>query len=97
MLETHKTDGSHIFLGKCNPLIIGTLCCIKVGNGVHYKLILNALQATYVVAFGESLRFARSQGLDTSKVAAVLVDRSGGVIASIAVAAYPLQNIPLTF
>jgi 3-hydroxyisobutyrate dehydrogenase len=69
----------------------------KAGSGMRYKLILNTLQATHLVAFGESMKLAKQQGLDTTQVSAALIDRPGGVVTQIAATAYPLSDIPLTF
>lgn len=69
----------------------------KAGSGMRYKLILNVLQATHIVAFGESMKLAQSQGLDIQQVSHALVDRPGGVLTTIAATAYPLNDIPLTF
>lgn len=69
----------------------------KAGSGMRYKLILNTLQATHLVAFGESMQLAKSQNLDIKKVSEALIDRPGGAITSIAAAAYPLQDVPLSF
>ncbi len=69
----------------------------KAGSGMKYKLILNSLQAAHLAAFGEALRLAKLQGLDTNKVGPALCDRPGGVITEIAWAAYKQTDIPLTF
>ena len=69
----------------------------KAGSGMRYKLILNVLQATHIVAFGESMKLAQSQGLDDHKVSEALIDRPGGVITGLAAAAYFKDEIPLTF
>jgi len=67
------------------------------GSGMKYKLILNSLQATHLVAFGEAMRLAAQAGLEPSKVGPALVDRPGGVLTQIAWEAYQQAQPPLTF
>jgi 3-hydroxyisobutyrate dehydrogenase len=69
----------------------------QAGSGMRYKLILNYLQAAHIVAFGEALKLAKTQGLDITKVGEALVDRPGGVATSIAWQAYRQADPPLTF
>ena len=58
-----------------------------VGSGTHFKLVLNALQAAHLVAFGEAMAMARSAGLDLDEVGEALVDRLGGPVTTMAWAA----------
>lgn len=67
------------------------------GSGMKYKLILNSLQATHLVAFGEAMRLAQQAGLDPNQVGPALVDRPGGVLTQIAWDAYQQSQPPLTF
>lgn len=69
----------------------------KAGSGMRYKLILNGIQAAHMVAFGEAMKLAVSQGLSPADVGPALVDRPGGAITNIAWSAYPKTTIPLTF
>ncbi|WP_431898607.1 NAD(P)-dependent oxidoreductase [Nonomuraea sp. bgisy101] len=55
-----------------------------VGAGTRFKLVLNALQATHMAAFGEALKLATAVGLDREQVGRALVDRPGGVITEMA-------------
>lgn len=68
-----------------------------VGSGIRYKLILNYMQATHVVAFGQAMKMAESQGLHLNKVSEALVERPGGVITSVAKRAYDTDPDPITF
>ena len=58
-----------------------------VGSGTQFKLVLNALQAAHLVAFGEAMAMARSAGLDLDEVGEALVDRLGGPVTTMAWAA----------
>ncbi len=69
----------------------------KTGSGMKYKLILNALQAAHINAFGEAMRLAETQGLDINKVGPALCERPGGVVTEITWTAYKQTKIPLTF
>jgi 3-hydroxyisobutyrate dehydrogenase-like beta-hydroxyacid dehydrogenase len=60
-----------------------------VGAGTRFKLILNALQAVHLEAFGEALRMAEAAGLDADAVGQALVERPGGVVTQMAQATYP--------
>jgi 3-hydroxyisobutyrate dehydrogenase len=70
-----------------------------VGAGTRFKLILNALQAVHLAAFGEAMRLAEAAGLDAAAVGQALVERPGGVVTQMADAAYPdtpdLVSFPL--
>lgn len=59
-----------------------------VGSGTQFKLVLNALQAAHLVAFGEAMAMARSAGLDLDEVGEALVDRLGGPVTTMAWAAH---------
>ena len=56
-----------------------------VGSGTRFKLVLNALQAAHLVAFGEAMALARSVGLDPDDVGPALVERLGGPVTTMAV------------
>jgi 3-hydroxyisobutyrate dehydrogenase len=58
-----------------------------VGSGTRFKLVLNALQAAHLVAFGEAMALARSVGLDPNDVGPALVERLGGPVTTMAWAA----------
>ena len=60
-----------------------------VGAGTRFKLILNALQAVHLEAFGEAVRMAEAAGLDADAVGRALVERPGGVVTQMAQATYP--------
>ncbi|MGW5684025.1 NAD(P)-dependent oxidoreductase [Nonomuraea sp. NPDC003754] len=55
-----------------------------VGAGTRFKLVLNALQAVHMAAFGEAMRLAGVAGLDLGQVGAALLERPGGVITTMA-------------
>lgn len=69
----------------------------KAGSGMKYKLVLNDLQATHMVAFGEAMKLAKASGLDPAKVGLALCDRPGGIITQIAWDSYQKDKIPFTF
>jgi 3-hydroxyisobutyrate dehydrogenase len=58
-----------------------------VGSGTRFKLVLNALQAAHLVAFGEAMALARLVGLDPNDVGPALVERLGGPVTTMAWAA----------
>ncbi len=58
-----------------------------VGSGTKFKLVLNALQAVHLVAFGEAMAMARAAGLDPDDVGPTLVERLGGPVTTMAWAA----------
>lgn len=68
-----------------------------VGHGMRYKLILNYLQASHMIAFGQAMKMAKAGGMDLEKVAAGLVDRPGGAITEIARNTYFKDPDPITF
>jgi 3-hydroxyisobutyrate dehydrogenase-like beta-hydroxyacid dehydrogenase len=55
-----------------------------VGAGTRFKLVLNALQAVHLAAFGEAMRLATEAGLDPALVGPALVERPGGVVTGLA-------------
>ncbi|GAA1553991.1 NAD(P)-dependent oxidoreductase [Actinomadura kijaniata] len=55
-----------------------------VGSGTRFKLVLNALQAAHMTAFGEAMKLAAAAGLDLDQVGAALRERPGGVITRMA-------------
>ncbi|MEV0201367.1 NAD(P)-dependent oxidoreductase [Nonomuraea sp. NPDC050691] len=55
-----------------------------VGAGTRFKLVLNALQAVHMAAFGEAMKLAAGAGLDLGQVGAALLERPGGVITRMA-------------
>jgi 3-hydroxyisobutyrate dehydrogenase-like beta-hydroxyacid dehydrogenase len=55
-----------------------------VGNGTRFKLVLNALQATHILGFGEAMAMARAVGLDPDAVGPALVERLGGPVTHMA-------------
>jgi 3-hydroxyisobutyrate dehydrogenase-like beta-hydroxyacid dehydrogenase len=55
-----------------------------VGAGTRFKLVLNALQAIHMAAFGEAMRLAAASGLDLGQVGAALLERPGGVVTKMA-------------
>jgi 3-hydroxyisobutyrate dehydrogenase len=67
------------------------------GHGMRYKLILNFLQATHVIAFGQAMAMARESGMDLEKVAEALAFRPGGVVTEIAKNTYFKDPDPITF
>lgn len=67
------------------------------GHGMRYKLILNYMQGTHIIAFGQAMNIAKSQGMDVKKVSEALTDRPGGVITEIAKNTYFKDPDPITF
>lgn len=67
------------------------------GQGMRYKLILNFLQATHIVAFGEALRIAKAYHMNLQQVGDSLVDRPGGVITQLAWRDYQKVPEPINF
>ena len=68
-----------------------------VGAGTRFKLILNAVQAVHLGAFGEAMRMAEATGLDAAAVGAALVERPGGVVTAMADAAFGQDDTPVSF
>lgn len=67
------------------------------GQGMRYKLILNFLQATHIVALGQALQLAKAHAMDVQKVGDALAERPGGVITGIAWQGYQTEPNPTTF
>ncbi|MDQ6984855.1 MAG: NAD(P)-dependent oxidoreductase [Candidatus Dojkabacteria bacterium] len=67
------------------------------GSGMRYKLILNFVQGTHIVAFGQAMRIAKDQGMDLEKVGNGLAFRPGGVITEITNKSYFNEPNPVTF
>lgn len=67
------------------------------GHGMRYKLILNFLQATHVIAFGQAMEMAAESGMNLEKVSEALAFRPGGVITEIAKNTYFKDPDPITF
>lgn len=67
------------------------------GHGMRYKLILNFMQATHIVAFGQAMKIAKKSGMDLKKVGKGLAFRPGGVITEIANSTYFKAPDPITF
>lgn len=68
-----------------------------VGAGTRFKLVLNALQAIHLAAFGEAVKLAAAAGLDVEQVGAALVDRPGGVITQLAWQSFGTPPEPINF
>ena len=68
-----------------------------VGHGMRYKLILNFVQGSHMIAFGQAIRIAKESGMDIAKVAKGLAFRPGGVITDIANSSYFEDPDPITF
>jgi 3-hydroxyisobutyrate dehydrogenase-like beta-hydroxyacid dehydrogenase len=68
-----------------------------VGAGTRFKLVLNALQAVHLAAFGEAMRLAEAVGLDPMVVGPALVERPGGVITGVAWESMRRAPEPITF
>ena len=51
----------------------------EAGNGMKFKLVLNAIQAAHVIAFGDAIRQANAVGLDTNATGELLGVKPGGV------------------
>ncbi len=68
-----------------------------VGAGIRFKLVLNALQAVHLAAFGEAMRLAEAAGLDPMVVGPALVERPGGVITGVAWESMRQAPEPITF
>lgn len=69
----------------------------EAGQGMKYKLILNFLQATHIVAFGQALKIAKAYQMDLKKVGDALADRPGGVITNLAWRDYQTEPEPINF
>lgn len=67
------------------------------GHGMRYKLLLNFVQASHILAFGEAMQTAKKQGMDLKKVGDALAFRPGGVITEIANKSYFNEPDPITF
>ncbi|MFF5209235.1 NAD(P)-dependent oxidoreductase [Streptosporangium sp. NPDC000396] len=67
------------------------------GSGTRFKLVLNALQAVHLAAFGEALKLAAAAGLDPAQVGPALVDRPGGVITELAWKSFGARPEPINF
>ncbi|MFN8016300.1 MAG: NAD(P)-dependent oxidoreductase [Acidimicrobiia bacterium] len=50
----------------------------KAGNGMKFKLILNAIQAAHVIAFGQAMKQAKTVGLDLNTTAEFIAEKPGG-------------------
>ncbi|MEU4726206.1 NAD(P)-dependent oxidoreductase [Nonomuraea dietziae] len=68
-----------------------------VGAGTRFKLVLNALQAAHLAAFGEAIRMAAAAGLDLDQVGQALVERPGGVISQMAWSSLLTPPEPINF
>lgn len=67
------------------------------GHGMRYKLLLNFLQASHVIAFGQAMQIAKENNMDLEKVADGLAYRPGGVITEISKKTYFEDPDPITF
>lgn len=67
------------------------------GQGMRYKLILNFLQATHIVAFGEALKMAKAYNMNLQQVGDSLTERPGGVITQLAWRDYQKTPEPINF
>ena len=67
------------------------------GQGMRYKLILNFLQATHIVAFGEALKMAKAYNMNLQQVGDSLSERPGGVITQLAWRDYQKAPEPINF
>ncbi len=67
------------------------------GSGMKYKLILNFIQATHVVAFGQAMKIAKAFNMDVKKVGDALAERPGGVITALAWRDYLVEPDPINF
>lgn len=98
---TMLVGGAHQTLKKITPVLKAVAAKIyhfgPAGHGMRYKLILNYLQGTHIVAFGQAMNIAKKQGMDVRKVADALADRPGGVITEIARNTYFKDPDPITF
>lgn len=67
------------------------------GKGMRYKLILNFIQATHIVVFGQAMKIAKAYGMDTKKVGDALAERPGGVITALAWRDFQVEPNPINF
>ncbi|HEX5447990.1 MAG TPA: NAD(P)-dependent oxidoreductase [Candidatus Saccharimonadales bacterium] len=67
------------------------------GSGTKYKLILNTLQGTILVAFGEAMRMAAEAGLDQKIVGEALTEAPGGYTVEVAHNSYQNDPKPINF
>jgi 3-hydroxyisobutyrate dehydrogenase-like beta-hydroxyacid dehydrogenase len=88
-------------LARLSPTLAAVARDVKhfgpVGAGTRFKLILNAVQAVHLGAFGEAMALAEATGLDPAAVGAALVERPGGVVTTMADAAYGRDDTPVSF
>lgn len=54
------------------------VCFGKVGNGMRFKLLLQALQSVHLLAFGEMMKVAADLGLEAKPVGETFCERPGG-------------------
>lgn len=69
----------------------------RVGFGMRYKLLLNALQAMHIVGFGEILNLASKMGMNLKLAGDALADRPGGTSTNVAWRDYQIEPIPINF
>lgn len=50
----------------------------EAGNGMKFKLILNAIQAAHVIAFGDAMRQAQAVGVDLEATGSFISEKPGG-------------------
>lgn len=79
------------------PITIKNYYFGPAGQGMRYKLILNAIQAIHIMGFGEAMRMAEANGMNLDAVANALVERPGGVVTKIAKGNFHNQPEAATF
>lgn len=67
------------------------------GSGTKYKLILNTLQGTIIMAFGEAMRAAIEVGLDEKLVGKALAETPGGYTLELSHNSYQSEPKPINF
>jgi 3-hydroxyisobutyrate dehydrogenase len=98
---TLLVGGNKEKLDLIKPVLVAIAKDVKyfgeVGAGTKYKLILNSVQASHMVAFGEAMRLAKTAGLDVDLVGKALVDRPGGISTKIAYEGYMQEPKEVSF
>lgn len=69
----------------------------SAGQGMRYKLILNFIQATHMVAFGQAMKIAKAYKMDIKKVGDALVEKPGGTVTAVAWRDYQREPNPINF
>lgn len=69
----------------------------RVGSGMRYKLVLQALQAVHMAGFGEAMKLAGQAGLPEKLTGDALEERPGGATTKFAWDGYQKEPDPINF